>query len=458
MTIMHRIAPLIVLTLLLGPLSLRAQTPDRTALRRTPVVEVFENSKDAVVNIATTKVVEVRESLSPFDDLFDFGLFPSRTRRFQATSVGSGFVIHPAGYICTNAHVVARTAEQKVIFSDEQAYDAQIVAIDHDRDVAILKIEPQHPLKPLPLGTSGDLMIGETVIAIGNPLGYQHTVTSGVVSAVNRDLDVPDPRGGQSAVFEGLIQTDASINPGNSGGPLLNVLGELIGVNTAIRADAQNIGFAIPVDRLREVLPRMLDVERRYRLIIGLKVGGAERCLVREVAPGSPAEGAGLQPGDVITRIGDTPIENDIDYHIALVTRRAGETLVIHFEREGRPREAQFRIGQRPQPDGVKLLSQRFGLEAQPLTERQARRVGIATPRGLIVTGVERRSPAGDAGLQVNDIILQVERYQPSTMEEVGELLEEVKTGDAVTFRILRIRSLGVVSSLENVRARLIAR
>src|SRR5690606_783552 len=149
-------------------------------------------------------------------------------------SVGSGFVLHAAGYIVTNAHVVARTAERHVIFADGSEYDAQVVAIDEPHDLAILKIDPaDRDLKPTPLGTSDDLMVGETVIAIGNPFGYQHTVTAGVVSALGRTLPVTEQHS-----LKGLIQTDASINPGNSGGPLLNVLGQLVGINTAIRADA----------------------------------------------------------------------------------------------------------------------------------------------------------------------------------------------------------------------------
>src|SRR5262249_45208272 len=159
-----------------------------------------------------------------------------------------------------------------------------LVAIDMDRDLAVLKINADRPLKPIRLGRSDDLMIGETVVAIGNPLGYEHTLTSGVVSAVNRKLEV---RG--QVMYQGLIQTDASINPGTSGGPLPNVLGELIGLNTATRGDAQNIGFPTPVAQLRAALPKMLDIERRYRLEIGLDVTVQDEAQVTTVRPASPA-------------------------------------------------------------------------------------------------------------------------------------------------------------------------
>ncbi|MDP7348694.1 MAG: trypsin-like peptidase domain-containing protein, partial [Phycisphaeraceae bacterium] len=213
---------------------------DLAVNRRTPVVRVFEQSRNAVVNISTTQIVQLRDPLG--FDLFEQFFHMPRRRTFRRQSVGSGFVLHEAGYIVTNAHVVARTAERKVLFADERAFDAQVVALDHEHDLAVLKIDADGPLATLPLGTSHDLMVGETVIAIGNPLGLSDTVTAGVISAVDRELEFGD---GKS--FKGLIQTDASINPGNSGGPLLNILGDLIGVNTAMRGDAQNIGFAIPV-------------------------------------------------------------------------------------------------------------------------------------------------------------------------------------------------------------------
>ena len=174
-------------------------------------------------------------------------------RRVTRQSAGSGFIIHPDGYLVTNAHVIARTTEQSVIFANGREYDARVVASDPQRDLAILKIDAGVPLPTLPLGRSDDLMQGETVIAIGNPLGLQHTVTAGVVSATDRSIEV---NGGLA--FEGLIQTDASINPGNSGGPLLDLRGRVIGMNTAIKPQANSIGFAIPVIMIRELLPSLL--------------------------------------------------------------------------------------------------------------------------------------------------------------------------------------------------------
>ena len=300
---------------------------DELSLRRTPVVVVFEAARDAVVNISSTEVVEVRDR---FDRLFDRRR--PRPRRLERTSVGSGFVIHPEGYIVTNAHVVARSTGRRVTFADGREYDAIVIASDREYDVAILKIEPPQPLPTLAFGRSDDLMVGETVVAIGNPLGYQHTVTAGVVSAINRDLEFD-----RDLVMSGLIQTDASINPGNSGGPLLNVLGELIGVNTAIRGDAQNIGFAIPVDQLRRLLPELLDVERRYRIETGLHLVAAVEPRVDSVKSGSAAERAGINPGDVLRKVNGETVDEAVDFHIALIGRQPGDELRLELARGGRP-------------------------------------------------------------------------------------------------------------------------
>lgn len=422
---------------------------DHTRRRRTPVVEVFEGAKDAVVNISSTQIVKVRSPFGIdefFNDIFDL---PTRPRQFKRTSVGSGFVLHQAGYIVTNAHVVARTAEQKVIFADQREYDAQVVAIDHEHDLAVLKIEPPQPLMPLNLGRSDDLMVGETAIAIGNPLGYQHTVTAGVISALDRTLEL---RGDLS--FEGLIQTDASINPGNSGGPLLNVLGELIGVNTAIRGDAQNIGFAIPVDQLRDVLPDLLDVERRYRVYTGLKVPGQTPCRVNEVHAGSPAEQARVGVGDVITHVDGQPVASGIDFHIALLGKRPGDQIRLTLAGQGSARQAVFELAPRSKPDGAALLRRLFGIQAERLSPKMARAMGIGGLTGLMVTRIEPGSPAHQSQFQRGDVIVHVGRHQATSLEDVGELLELVKSGQKVRVTVLRVSGRTIYRMTVNIAAR----
>jgi serine protease Do len=413
---------------------------DPRAQRRTPVVEVFERARDAVVNISSKEIIEVR-SAGPFDrffeDLFDM---PSRphTRQFTRQSVGSGFVIHPGGYIATNAHVVSRTAERKVIFADGREYDAQVVAHDTARDLALLKIDADSALPTLPLGRSDDLMIGETVVAIGNPLGYQHTVTAGVVSAVGRDVEF-----GPEMMLRNLIQTDAGINPGNSGGPLLNVLGELIGVNTAVRGDAQNIGFAIPVDQLRQVLPELLDVQRRYRITSGMRLSNLGEPRILEVEPGSPAAEVGLRAGDLVIACDEQPVRQGMDVDFALIGRKPGDVVALRVQRDGRPVQARLRLGARPAPDGLELARQKLGLDLHPLPEEVARQLGLPNAAGLLVVKVEPGGPADRIGLERRDVLLSLGRYPLSTLEDLGQLLESAPSGEEIPLALVRVDRRG---------------
>ncbi len=407
-----------------------ASEPDDLSRRRTPVVEVFESARDAVVNISSTEIVEVRD---PFDRLFDRRR--SKPRRLTRTSVGSGFVIHPQGYIVTNAHVVARSTDRTVIFADGREFDADVVASDRENDVAILKINTSRPLDTLAFGRSSELLIGETVIAIGNPLGYQHTVTAGVVSAVNRDLEFD-----RDLVMGGLIQTDASINPGNSGGPLLNVLGELIGINTAIRGDAQNVSFAIPVDRLRRLLPELLDVERRYRISSGLRLDTAAEPGVRSVEPGSPADSAGIKPGDVLREIDGTAVGEAVDFHIALIGRNPGDRLRLQLTRGGMAYRTSLRLEGRLQLDAPSLIRQRLGVGVQPLPADLAHKLGLPRGGGFVVVDVDAASPASAVGIRSRDVLVALGRFYPTTLEEFGELLEYLDPEQEVSVTYLRVK------------------
>jgi serine protease Do len=425
-----------------GRALLAAQPDDlasRQSQRRTPVVDVFEANRDAVVNIASTQIVEMRDPFG-FDRLFDdFFQMPDRprTRQYKRTSVGSGFVIHADGYIITNAHVVARTAERKAIFADGREYPAEIVATDPDHDLAVLKIQADRPLKILKFGRSDDLMIGETVIAIGNPLGYQHTVTAGVISALDRDLEF-----GGERTLSGLIQTDASINPGNSGGPLLNVLGELIGVNTAIRGDAQNIGFAIPIDHLRQTLPELLDVERRYRFVTGLVIDNRSKPpRVAGVATNSPAAAAGLRAGDAITAVNGHALHETVDFYIELLGRKAGDTIAMTLDRDGRKVTSELVLAPRAAPDALALARRKLGITVEPLPADIARELDLPGEgdAGLLITEVQPDGPAGSRGFEPRDIIIALDRHNATTIEELGQLLEYLDPDDAATLTVLRV-------------------
>lgn len=438
------------------PLAAQPVSDDaRRDARRTPVVAVFEQCRDAVVNIAATQFVE-RRGLGDFDRLFDefFELPIGPRRTVRQTSMGSGFVLHPSGYIVTNAHVVARTAERRVVFGDGTEHDAEIVALDTDHDLAILKITAPSPLKTLELGRSDDLMVGETVIAIGNPLGYQHTVTSGVVSALDRTIEIND-----RLRFAGLIQTDASINPGNSGGPLLNVLGELIGVNTAIRGDAQNIGFAIPVDQLKKRLPEMLSIERRYRVETGLELreepgeGGTRAVVVEQVTPGSAASEAGIRPGDVIARVESTPAKGLVDFHIALLGHRPGDKVEMRLNRDGRALMTTIELRERPLPDGLALARARLGVRLEELSAEQLAAAGLRGSSALRVRLVEPGSPAAAIEMAPGDFLVAINGQFPASAGELGELLEGVSPGDPVSVSFVRLSNRGRTQWTTTVRA-----
>jgi serine protease Do len=399
------------------------------AARRTPVVDVFQRTRDAVVNISATQVFESTVPYNPFDELFGNGRRAPQTRRYTRTSIGSGFVLHPDGYVVTNAHVLA--ASHKVIFADKSEHDAEIIAVDEKHDLAVLKIKADRPLPALTLGRSDDIMVGETVIAIGNPLGYEHTVTSGIISAVNRTLDIDE-----NSKYENLLQTDASINRGNSGGPLLNVLGELIGINTAIRGDAQNIGFAIPVDSLRKLLPELLSVERgRQRLEVGLRLGWRGKLVVTESR--GPAATAGIEAGDELVSIDGKALPQDIDFYVYLLKLKPTDHLMLELRRSGKAYKATVLPHAIPVPDGGKLLETKFGIAVRPLTPEQAKDLDLKG--GLIITRVEPGSPADQAGFQRGLVVVQVGQFFPTNMEDLGLLLEKVHPGEKTMFRVWRI-------------------
>jgi serine protease Do len=437
---------IILALVLIAPLpALAAEYTPAQRPRVTPVVELVRENLDAVVNVAATQIVEVRDSAFSFFDT------PYR-RRMKTNSVGSGAVIHPSGYVLTNAHVVAQSSELKVIFADKSELPATIVASLPEYDLAILRVHPKAPLKALKFGHSDDLMVGETVVAIGNPLGLQHSVTTGVVSALGRDLTE-----NSQAVFHDIIQTDAAINPGNSGGPLLNILGELIGVNTAIRSDAQNVGFAIPVDRVRSRLPELLGVDLRGLGKLGLVWGNeveGRGVTIAKVEPGSPAQRANLAAGQVVTGVAGTPAMNLIDVLVATLEQPVGRPFTVTVQDGGGRRDVRLAIEVLPKPDGADLAFKRLGLRIKELSAAQARRFGFQTPSALVISGVARGSSAEEMGLAKDDLLLQIGRFGVSDLETLGQALAHVQAGQELTLVIDRIEGRTRYRTAVGIQAR----
>ena len=414
---------------LLAGVRVFAATPAQR-LRRTPVVEAFEKVRDSVVNISATEIVEVRRSPTGFHTLFD-EIFDFPTRKYERTGVGSGFVIHRDGYIVTNAHVVAKTVQRKVSFADGREFEAEIVAMDTKHDLAVLSIKTDEPVQAIKLGRSDDLMIGETVIAVGNPLGLENTVTVGVISALDRTLNFSE-----KVSYRGLIQTDASINPGNSGGPLLNINGELIGINSAIRGDAQNIGFAIPVDQLRALLPEILDIERLKRARIGMRISGSDEARVTRLDDDGPAQRGGVRISDQVTAVDGVPTARAVDVYLELLSKHPGDRVRFTVRRNGRERVAAVLIAEVPEPDGVKLAREKLGLILEALPTDPARRLRLRS--GVLVASVIRTGPADRAGIEPGDVLFSLGRYATSDLKMTGQLLEEIRAGDLVEISVLR--------------------
>lgn len=390
------------------------------AARRTPVVAVTERVSPAVVNIAAESIVR---DVDPFFG----GLFSPRR---QAQSLGSGLIIAPSGIVVTNAHVIQGASRIVVTMLDGRELEAEVIGSDRDSDIAVLQVkEGGGRLPAVPLGRSSDLLIGETVVAIGNPFGLSHTVTTGVLSALGRT--VPSEQG--EPLFTDFLQLDASINPGNSGGPLVNLAGEVIGINTAIIQGANGISFAIPADRARRVVE---DLQRFGELrplwtgarLLTLDPQLAQRyeapvrrgALVFKVYPGSPAEQAGLSEGDVITGVGGRAVTAREDVSTALYTQAAGSAVQLEVRRGERTLQLTLRAQNPPQGLGLRLLEQSLGLRVG----------GGGRGQGLTVERVSPGSEAARRGLRTGDVILGANGQRIGSAEELGrEVLRGVERG-----------------------------
>jgi len=381
-------------------------------LRRTPVVRAVQAVAPAVVNITTARVEE--REVNPLGRFFDQNMMspllrdffgPQGTRRVTRTSLGSGVIIDgQRGLVLTNAHVIAGATEITARLLDGRQFQAELVGADTDFDLAVLRLAEARELPQVPMGSSADLLMGETLIAIGNPFGFSHTVTTGVLSAMGRTVRT------EQGTFTDFLQTDAAINPGNSGGPLLNLHGELIGLNTAIHQGAEGIGFAIPIDKAKRVVAELLDHGFVSQVWLGLwgqdvdqatasyfGLPAARGMLVTDVQPGSPGADAGIVPGDVVLRLSEYEVQDKDHYLQLLRNRTRGESVTLTVLREGRALRAQARADAFPPGLAEDLAWQRWGL-----------RVGPAQGAGLGVQAVRPGSPAATLGLAPGDVLLRI--------------------------------------------------
>jgi serine protease Do len=432
--------------------------PPRSAVGLPNIADLVDDLKVTVVNIQVVKKVQSRRSPSPpprgpkgeqdpFRDFFERFFGDQMPKEFEQKGLGSGVIISKDGYILTNNHVVEGSDEILVKLSDKEEYQGKVVGMDPNTDLALVKIETSRELPTAVLGDSDRLRVGEWVIAIGNPFGLEHTVTAGIVSAKGRVIG--------SGPYDDFIQTDASINPGNSGGPLFNLKGEVIGVNTAIVAAGQGIGFAIPINVAKDELPQLRETGKVTRGWLGVQIqqwepGLAQKfglpeergALVGRVIEGEPAEKGGIQKGDVILDLEGHSIKDTKDLLNTVARLQPGQKVKVVVLRDGKEKTLSVELGERP-AEGESAAApgpskeDRLGLTVQDVTQEMAERLGLDKPEGVLVSNVKPGSAAAKAGLQRGDLVHEIEHEPVRNVKDYQKIIS--KTGkDSVLFWIQR--------------------
>ena len=396
-------------------------------VRRSAIVRAIESQRDAVVNIHGQKLVG--------------GAGEENGELKRVNGMGTGVVIDARGYVVTNFHVVEGVRRIEVTLSSGKTMAATLVSHDPRTDLAVIKLAADGPLPVVTIGTSSDLMIGEDVLALGNAYGYEHTVTRGIISALHRSVEVS-----RTQRYDDLIQTDASINPGNSGGPLLNADGQVIGINVAVRAGAQGIGFAIPIDDVLEVVTKLMSVERVDRTWHGIvaRPDGRRGAVVEVVHRESPAATVGMKAGDLITRVADTPVVRQLDIERALLGRKAGESVSVTVLRAGAEERIELPLAAMKRDAGSveDRCWREFGLRLQPLAAGKVQKMQSRYRGGMLVTEIRPGGPATEQGIREGDILVGLHVWETITADNVGYILDKAEEEhlNPIKFYVLRGR------------------
>ncbi len=406
-------------------------------------VKLSEEIKPAVVNLSMVKTLKnhprrfrnFSRRWGPFDEFFErfFGELPHK--ELKQRSLGSGFIISKDGYILTNFHVVEDVDEIEVTLSDKEKFRANVIGTDRKLDIALIKIDSWKSFPIAPLADSNKLQVGEWVMAIGNPFGLGHTVTVGIVSAKGRVLG--------TGPYDDYIQTDASINPGNSGGPLFNLNGEVIGINTVIISEGQGIGFAIPINLVKDVLEDLRDkgkVERGWLGVMIQKVTpelaksfGLDEdkgALVAEVVLGSPAEKAGVRRGDIILSFDGDEVDDPSELSHLAAKAKPGEKVELVVLRDKERKVLQIEMALYPKDEELLLARKdfgRLGIKVQALTATLKEKFGISANEGVVITEVGPKSPAEKAGIEEGEVILEINRRQIKSVKDYEAAMEKAE-------------------------------
>ncbi len=428
-----------------GAAGASAQADQPPAGRVPSFADLAEQASPAVVNIQTSRKIGGASSRRhPLEEFFgppfeEFFGMPER----NIPSLGTGFVISQDGYIVTNNHVVEDVDKIEVHFEDGTEREAEVVGRDPKTDLALIRVESNGPLTSLPLGDSDGVRPGDWVVAIGNPFGLSHTVTAGIVSAKHRVINTdPDPRR-----FDDFIQTDAAINPGNSGGPLLNLRGEVIGINTAINPRANTIGFAVPVNMAKQILPQLRSAGRVSRGWLGvyiqaidddtaelLDLEGKQGALVSKVEPGGPADDGGLARGDVIVSFNGKPVDDMESLPRLVAASPVGSKVDVEVLRKGKRKKFQVLLGELERGEQLARgeapsRKTKLGLQVQELTPQIADQLGLEDASGVVIRGVDPGSPAAEAGLRRGDVILEVNQDPIGDVGDFRDALDATEKG-----------------------------
>ena len=417
-------------------LALGGIAPGADNIRKTPVVQAVSKTLSSVVNIRTETVVEVRD---PFTELFqDFwNPYYRQPRQDVRRSLGSGVVIHAEGYVLTNDHVVRRATKIRVKFADGREFEADRVAYDQRSDLALLKIKVPEGLdnifETIKFGRDSDLLLGETVIALGNPFGLGGSVSQGILSSRDRQA----PREGEILDIENWLQTDAAINPGNSGGPLINLNGELIGINVAVHRKGQGIGFAIPIARVQESLGEFFAPEQLRGLWFGarVKIEGNSLRLSR-VEPNSPAAQAGLRTGDKVVQVNERDVTDFVDW-AKEISGRGLKTVRIKIFRGGRFLTVPVTLLAEEKVFNSEVIQERLGITVRTLTQNLAEQLGMSFYGGYLITKVEKQSPADRASIRPGGVIQRIDGQQLESLVAFAKDILSRRTGDLVQLSLV---------------------
>jgi serine protease Do len=401
-----------------------------SSMRRTAIVQAVAAARPSVMNIHGRKTLPT-----------DNETLVSEGGR-QVNGMGTGIVIDDRGYVMTNYHVVEGVGRIRVTTADGTTLIAHLIAHDPKTDLAIIKIPAEDPVPVVKIGTSEDLMPGETVIAVGNAYGYEHTVTQGIISALHRSVQVSDYQ-----KYHDLIQTDASINPGNSGGPLLNVDGEMIGINVAVRVGAQGIGFAIPINEALDVAADLMSSEQVGRLFHGV-IGETEydgrdsRFVVHSVRSDSPAEKSGLVAEDVIVSADGNPIHRRLDLERAMIGRKTGEEIQLEVLRNGQVQAISLVLteSQRMRSDTTDMAWSQLGLRLNPIPSSIFRGYHSRYRGGMKVIAVRSGGPAAQQGIRRGDVLVGMHKWETISDDNISYILssDEFRSNQSFKFYILR--------------------